>query len=862
MTNKLIKTLSVLLMFIFCTSSAYAKDSMFGERDEWLTAEKYIDDVFKYDYETFDDDSQSSEENLGSYSRAITDCKLLGIMTNEESGNFEPNKIVKKNELAAVLIRMLHNDSSLISEFVKNYSNEADATVSDAAAVMVEALGYSNQIKQYEENGAMLVAAKLKVFKNMEQPSGNALLTKEVLAAFVYNTLSIDIMVETGFANNEIVYERKKGATILTEYMNVTPIDGFLDAVYGLNIYSSEKIPEGYVSIDRVQYMTDDNYSDLFAGRVHGYARYDELRNKYRIIGIAASDDCSPTVTYSAYDCYAEGGSIKIDNDEKKIKYPLSAVKHFMYNGDYKPVNELAGMLSGNISGLVRLSASESNGNYDTVLIKDFNSFALQSVSSEDGLFILKNGVHYNGNGYIKLSDDIVANIRDNNGEIITLDKIKANSVLDFYQNSDATYCEAVITRDSIEGAIVATADDKYILDNGLELHMAPSALEAVANGKLNKLNIGDRGDFYVSVSEDIVDYAVSDSIRWGYLREVGTFSSDAFTSGTAARIFSSSGDWITVDFADKVEIDGVKSIKAADAYTLIKSKNGEDNLVRYKLNSENLLTFLDTVSDEPEESAYNDRIALADNFNGEANWSKGYSWSDCPMHIVPQTTIFIIPGNKSKEKHYKIETNTYFQSGEKYNIDFYTPDNMLKCKAAIVSGSSGSSDSSNFVGSTLIAVQSVIRSIDEEENDRTIIKGLLWKNRVSEVRLTISDVLTDDDEAVKPEVGCVYRYKMVDDEITELELISDKGLIRDMAVNTGKSYEVMCGTVLDCETNYIKLRVDGVDWVWDVTAASYVLYDRQNGKFKQISISDIYNGDRICLIGAVEYGGAVLIVR
>lgn len=862
MTNKFMKILSASLALTLCASSAYAKDSMFGERDEWLVAQDYIDGVYKYDYETVEDTADDTKgEDLGSFSRAINDCILLGIMSNEESGNFEANKIVTKNYLASVIMNMLYNSDAVVSDYIKQYSGDDDAKVSDAAAVMVEALGYGDMMGAYAENGAMLAAAKLKIFKNTDLPSGNAPLTKGVLAQLVYNTVNIDIRVESGFVNNEASYERKKGSTILTEYLNATSIDGFLDGVYGVSVYTNNKIDEGYVSIDRVQYMTDGNYISLFGKRVHGYARYDELRKKYRIIGLTADDESKASVTYYLDDCYVDGGSIKADTaDGKTEKYSVSSVKHFLYNGDFKTVKELASVLSNTSNGTITFSASENNSDYDTVIVKEFNSYALQSASAEDNMFVLKNGAVYNGKGYVRFDDGAALYVTDAAGNSLSLSDAKANNVLDFYQNSDGSFGEAIITTTSVAATIAATEDDKYIFDNGVSARLSEACKTAINKGKLKTPSVGDEGDYYISFCNEIVDYSAGSEAAWAYLREIGTVGNSAFSTGCAMKIFTADSTWKKLDFADKIEIDGVKNIEVDDAYGILAAKNCTDNLIRYKCNSDGKVTFLDTIAEDGAEAGDNERVSLAANFNGKANWSSGYSWTDCPLHIVPTTELFIVPDDRTKEKKYSIDSNKYFKQDEKYNVDFYSPDNMLKCAAAVVHGDGGGS-TGNFVGSTLFAVESVIRGIEDDE-EVTMIKGWNWKNSVSSTSMAVSQDLMEDEGKVKPKVGCVYRYKLSGGQISELELVADNGVARDFAENTGAAYEKMCGTVLDCEPNYMKIEVNGTEWVWDVTTASYVFYDTTTGKFKKIAASDICNGDRAVIIGAVEYGGAVLIIR
>ena len=99
------KTIAAVLAANMFFAAVYAKDSMFGDRDEWHVAQPNIDDIYKYDLNNGTGDVQSQ------YSNIVADITALGIMSLDTNGNFNENEAVTEKELAVIINKIRYGNT-------------------------------------------------------------------------------------------------------------------------------------------------------------------------------------------------------------------------------------------------------------------------------------------------------------------------------------------------------------------------------------------------------------------------------------------------------------------------------------------------------------------------------------------------------------------------------------------------------------------------------------------------------------------------------------------------------------------------------------------------------------------------------
>ena len=207
MTGKIKILISTILIFSILSVSVYAKDTMFGPREDWLVAEDYTDDVFLYDYENNGGPNNPSGggEELSNY---VKDIILLGVMGYEENGLFGSEKEVTEKQLAEIIIKLRYNGDSALTDYQHKYGINKKATVKTALTLMVDALGYSDEIKNYGEDGYFAVASNLKLLRNIKYTAVSDNINREQLATLIYNSLDVDLKYEVmddyGYASHQV----------------------------------------------------------------------------------------------------------------------------------------------------------------------------------------------------------------------------------------------------------------------------------------------------------------------------------------------------------------------------------------------------------------------------------------------------------------------------------------------------------------------------------------------------------------------------------------------------------------------------------------------------------------------------------
>lgn len=867
MTGKIKILISTILIFSILSVSAYAKDTMFGPREDWLVAEDYIDDVFLYDYENNGGPNNPSGggEELSNY---VKDIILLGVMGYEENGLFESEKEVTEKQLAEIIIKLRYNGDSALTDYQQKYGSNKKATVKTALTLMVDALGYSDEIKNYGEDGYFAVASNLKLLRNIKYTAVSDNITKEQLATLIYNSLDVDLKYEVmddyGYTSHQVA----KGKSFLTETFKMTKVDGFFNGKEGINIYSNEKIKEGFIQIDRFNYRcSDKKLLSLFGKNVEGYAKYDDLTDKYDVVLLRENTKNSVSKTYNLKDGYINGADLTFDNEDgSEDRYTISDIEYAMYNGDYLPKNDVRNYFDGR-NATVTFSSSDGGDLYNVAIIKEFTTYPVKGTNAIDKRIIFDYNLQYDSKTYLQVDSSGTTDFYDSDLNPVLLSDIANESVISFYQNSSKTYTEIIVSNEVVVGTVDGVSGSEYLLSDGNEYEVSPTYIQAVNSKQATALEYGLDGKFYISYDGRIADCQVGNgnSLEFGFLKKCGFTSRGSVLDDKkyGLKIFSSNGKWLTVELADKVKLDGKSRVEKEDVVNIIAANSVEGTLIRYGVNDEGKVNVLDTIIETSNEDTDTKRIVKKWTLSGvEANWSQGMSWSGCPGKITGSTIIFNIPNDLSKENLYTISTTSIFVQDSKYNVDFYSPDNFLRCAAAIVN-EYDSSASLTYQGSHFMGVESV-KQVYDKENDETTYKvtGWIWGRAHTKGEWKLVDNFKDYN-AEMPKPGCVYRYILSGSEVKNLDLLVEDGNIPpDFAINTGASYERMTGTVTDIVNGYIKINVGGTEWVHLTTTGTYMSYSKSSKKFSKIEYSDIYVGERIYIYGAVENAGGMLVVR
>ena len=160
-----------------------------------------------------------SKDNL----EAIEVLKLVGVMTGDDKGNFNPDKMVSRNEMAVVMCNLLglktggshpftdvpawaapyvaacYNNGIIAGISANKFGGDANVTAVQAGLMVMKALGYFGYAGEFGDNWKLSVvkqAAKINLYDGINAYT-DQVMTRNEIAQMVLNALECTVQVVT-----------------------------------------------------------------------------------------------------------------------------------------------------------------------------------------------------------------------------------------------------------------------------------------------------------------------------------------------------------------------------------------------------------------------------------------------------------------------------------------------------------------------------------------------------------------------------------------------------------------------------------------------------------------------------------------
>ncbi len=620
-----------------------------------------------------------------------------------------------------------------------NYRPHDGATLNEACKVFSVILGYDDlgYFTTY-----LQTAMKAGILDGID--SGN-LLTFEELLLMSYNTLHADMMDITGVTvgtRNDVNYKVVEGYQAIERYHGLRKCTGVVSGASGTTLKAADdSIGSDQIKIGDKLFNWKD--SSLLGKAIVFYCNVEKGGELGEDISyVYVDDDKTDIIVIDGSD------SVGVDNRASEFKYyhgdklrkvNLKAGYDIIYNGmvlrnetadDFKPE-----------AGSVTLIDNNNDNVYDVVVIEAFEYIQISKIELEEGTIFSKFPVGkaygskdrkteievYGASGekvrpQLAIPGAVVAirSSKCNEGTI----KIKVNII-----GSAMTGSIEKITNDSI-----TLAGKTYKWTDATESEVAKSALKP-----------GDMVDYYVH--NDIMAMifkATSSEYQYGILLDADEIDDNSFESEVKFLIVNKAIEKVEYTAAKSLTLDGVSaktnwntiSTRLNDAANVISTMHagstqgfGDANfplsqLVRYKVNSDGLLTHLDTNiigSEDPEFTLdlYEDS-ALVDLYCAENSsfYTNGTGAVLDQLHFSLENvnnSIVVCDNDRSDLYSYKDslskaniseELDNYSNHGTKVKVEAYNVDPELKTAEFLVvyvqtkekTGAPGASDHIDLV--------------------------------------------------------------------------------------------------------------------------------------------------------------------
>ena len=202
-------------------------------------------------------------------------------------------------------------------------------------------------------------------------------------------------------------------------------------------------------------------------------------------------------------------------------------------------------------------------------------------------------------------------------------------------------------------------------------------------------------------------------------------------------RLFTQDGTKTDCGFAKKITIDGEVYTKGTAGFSEYIKSFGDYKLIKYKINADNEIKFMDTVeegkgtADDSLRCLYNMPSQPVSYFDQVSYFSEG------KLAINSDTIIIEIPPveNKTNYDAYKLSSVSGF--GVKYYVAGYTSDPDGFVAEVLLKQSSGGA--TDFTGNgPCLLIEEIVDTIDEDDHAVKVLKG--WRSSDNkQVEITIA---------------------------------------------------------------------------------------------------------------------------
>lgn len=849
---------ALMIMLLVLSPTVYGEENLQELIDQYLSDAINMDRVYAYD---FIEKKAEATETVKDRA-AINTVMALGIMNNLTEDTFGEDKFVTYTEFAEIILKLTVGEVDDIKEKYKAYSSTKYATQHDAAYYLVGAIGYDIYERKYGgDNPRTAVAEWAGLLKGINF-AGDKNITRGEFARMIYNALQKDMIIQTTFGKNA-EFSLSEGKNLLGEKFNAVLIEDIVTAQDGVNLYSSAEIKKSTIEIGRVPYYTNKiSVPDLLGYRVSAIA-VDNGEQYFSLISLELSDK-DETLELDLKDVYEINDSkilYTIGNQDKKGS--ISALKYIMYNGKQETKERLKDLAGA--EGRLRLCCSQRDGIYDIAIVSAMNSYTVKDFSVLNEKVFLKHGMLYNGSSYIDVSDDDKVMLRLD-GVKSDINSLKAGQVISVMKSGENLILE--LSTKKVTGLISEVSGKNVVID-GKTYQISDAYEQAQKTDKLlPKLEVGLGGIFYLNYQNRIVDY-VSDSSsdQYGYLLKIG-YNGGGIDKNVMLRVYTDDGEWETFELADTLEFDGVEKTPKETAYQKMNAsrEDVENAIIRYKINKDEKVVFLDTARvKSPEEKhddteVYDKKAVRKDaTWNGKLNWTITYDYAcltSSKYMIINSAMVFVVPEDTSDEGLYRVMPSKLLVPESKVEMDLYNIDDFHVVGMAVVRG-----DIIADSGNSRMIVKQLTKAVDKNGDEVCGIKGYMRNKQTDEWDLySFVTNRAIDKKTRELCAGDIITFSPSGNTINSFEVdIAAKDFDTDYIVNWNYSDMKCVGTVVDvdAERNLMTIEVNGQKQT--CYARFNCLYLKDTNRAYKASYGDICAGDRVYAVG--EFGWVVTFI-
>lgn len=618
--NRIIRTIIVAILVIMMPLGAYAQDRADEENQKFDVPELLAS------LGIINDADYSADDTVTRSDFSVFAAKLMG-QTESEVKRMNVYDVDRDYENAWAISFAVDNGIISLDASKKFYPlrNISEAEVIDA---VISILGYA---PRYSAMGHDM-AAQRRILNEMGLSSlnieyKNTDITIEKLCDVFEKILCVPMLelktIRDDNGHKTFSYTNKYNVTPLERWHNVKKVSGVLCATAGGNINFNEGRSDNYyLKVDDTYYFVSDKDGDDYLGYyVDVYSKIDTRE----VVCVVPDTNVTESTYIEAEDIvsYKSGTLTYLSNDKRKtISVPASS--DIVYNGVAVSSADREAAMNIKDGYIVINKFSEGNTKM-TVLVTEYDVIKV-GVKSDNG-FVYDDII---GGKKLCLDESAInVKIKDSAGNSLTYDDIAEGDILVASVSKNGDRARVIRCENTISGilkSVVNKEDNLFIKIDDTEYKVYYKY-----NDKAKSFKIGASVICYIDNSNRVASIKYSDDsdFKYGFLKDA-TKIANGFDENLAVKIFDGKSVGI-YNCKEKFKVDEHKVLSADDAITCLKKGLLTDidsiyQPIRFKLDSDNYVTYIDTAYKNKDEGESDDSLRYIYRGNNPYNLGTGSS--------------------------------------------------------------------------------------------------------------------------------------------------------------------------------------------------------------------------------------------
>ncbi len=762
------------------------------------------------------------------------------------------------------------------------FAPDSPINYSESVKILVCLAGYKvmAEIQGGYPVGYLNVAKDKKLLKSINAPQDGILTTGDCYV-MLYNLLHVEVLYISS-VGRDITYKTGEDRTFMKEYLDVVYKKGIVEAVPQASIMPDVKPIKNRVRISGEVYeIGSTNAGKLLGRNVSFYAKEDEKDTqtllyvkedkKNVIVEIRADMLSSIQGTQSV----SGGEIVYFENDEtEKIKINKDAT--YVYNNEILAVVSDDRLMIEN--GTITLVDQNDDGSFDVVIIFDYLTYLVDSLSINDSTATIKDKL---GKPSFTFSSNNAV-IRKGDNEI-DLESIKQGEVVEVLKKisvDDNSAVEAIVVTEFVTGILNELSDDKVVVDD------KTYSISPFADTSNFKLNIS--GEFRFDILGRIVGLqnAVTSDYIYGYL--IDLFVKTGIDDKVYFKLADKKNEPLVLEMHKRAKINDEKKTIAQ-----IESIFANRQLIQYKTDENNKITAVNTALIKDNKGIDLQNFSRDYVSNGIAYNNYQHRYGEM-YSAVNSTAVFIIPASEDEldAKYYvKGATSLLTTNVTSYpNVQVYDADANYQIGALVIQSEVGGGGIE--IENTEVYIIDTISQILNEDGEQSY--KLKYMNHLGTVKESVIDdpeLELDSSWGYNLKVGDLRRGDIITittDTFGKLNNIAVyftaktaqlSGSSKYMCKNTQHKSEdtnevfvhsnvyITFEKVLEKSADTVILKGRGENGIdknvsFNFYSKKVFLYDSKRNELKLSSMSEVYEGDEVFIHSYYQYPRMMVIYR